>query len=292
VSGWWRRFRVGALLYVLVLAAALVLALWLFVVGLFSAGAVLFRHRVLTRRQLPARVAAWALSAPRGVSPPAAMEHAFAVDLAAVSQGYLDCLDRAQAVVAQRVEDPWRRALGAERLTRARDLVAGGAIAGVKAQRESRRVRLRDSAGVVMLVVVLAAGNLTRSRWWLIPLSVVSVLLAVELVDLYERRRGMPELLACRSVQEPMDGPFVMLEDGVARSLVVLARGDRLVIERARCLVEAGSEHAYAHQRLLEADRLLLDTGTRRPGSSLSTWLLAGLGPATAAATLPWWPQP
>ena len=292
MSGSLRRFRVGVVFYAALVALAWVFGLWLFVLGLASAGAVVVRHRILTLRQLPARVAAWALHAPRGLSPPAALEHAIAVDLAAVSQGQLDCLDRAQTVVAENVDDPWRRELAAERLARAHDLIAGGDIVGVTARQETPRVRLRDPAGVVMLIVLLALGNLTQSRWWLIPLGVVSVLLAVELVDLYERRRALPGLLASRSVQDPVQGPFVMFEHDVARSLVVLARDDRLVIERARCLVNRTTEHAYAYQRLMEADRLLLGTAARRSGSGLSTWLLVVLAPAAAASAVPWWPMP
>jgi hypothetical protein len=293
VSGSLRLFRVGVVLYAALVALAWVFGLWLFVLGLASAGAVVVRHRILTLRQLPARVAAWALHAPRGLSPPVALEQAIAVDLAAVSQGQLDCLDRAQGVVAESVDDPWRRELAAERLARAHDLIAGGDIVGVTAREETPRVRLRDSAGVVMLIVLLALGNLTQSRWWLIPLGVVSVLLAVEFVDLYERRRALPELLASRSVQDPIQGPFVMFEHDVARSLVVLARHDRLVIERARCLVEAtSSEQDYARQRLMEADRLLLGTAARRSRSGLSTWLLRVVAPAAAASTFPWWPMP
>lgn len=292
MSGPWRRFRVGVVVYAVVMAVAWVFGLWLFVLGLASAGAVQVRHRILILRQLPTRVAAWAVHAPRGLSPPVALEHAIAVDLAAVSQGQLDCLDRAQAVVAASVDDPWRRALAAERLARAHDLIAGGDIVGVRARPETPRVRLRDSAGVVMLIVLLALGNLTLSRWWLIPLGVVSVLLAVELVDLYERRRALPELLASRSVQDPIQGPFVMFEHDVARSLVVLARDDRLVIERARCLVEAtSSEQAHARQRLMEADRLL-GTAARRARSGLHTWLLGVLVPAAAVPAVPWWPIP
>ncbi len=288
----WRRFRFGALLYVLVVALAWVFGLWLFVLGLVSAGAVLLRHRVLTRRQLPARLAAWALHAPRGLSPPVALEHAIAVDLAAVSQGQLDCLDRAQCVVADSVDDPWRRALAAERLTRAHDLVAGGSLVGVSAREETPAVRLRHSTGAVVLIVLLALGNLTQSRWWLIPLAVVNVLLTFELVDLYDRRRALPELLACRSVQDPVQGLLVMFEHDVARSLVALARNDRLVIHRARCLVEATSEHAYARQRLMEADRLLADTAAGRPRNGLRVWLVAILAPAAATPTVPWWPMP
>ena len=89
-----------------------------------------------------------------------------------------------------------------------------------------------------------------------------------------------------------MQRSFVVFEHDVARSLAVLARDDRLVIARARCLVEATSERAYAHQRLMEADRLLLGTGSGRPGSGLSTWLLGVLAPATAVPTVPWWTMP
>jgi hypothetical protein len=291
VSGSLRLFRVGVVLYAALVALAWVFGLWLFVLGLASAGAVVVRHRILTLRQLPARVAAWALHAPRGLSPPVALEQAIAVDLAAVSQGQLDCLDRAQGVVAESVDDPWRRELAAERLARAHDLIAGGDIVGVTAREETPRVRLRDSAGVVMLIVLLALGNLTQSRWWLIPLGVVSVLLALEFIDLYERRNALPRLLASRSTQDPIQGLFVMFEIDVARSLVALAQGDRVVIERARCLVETTADPAYAYQRLMEAERLLW-TEARRRGSGPCAWLLWVLAPAAATPTLPWWPMP
>lgn len=261
--GSWRQSRVGVISSAVVAIVAWVFGLWLLVLGLGSVGAVLVRHHLLTRRQLPARVAAWALHAPRGLSPPGALEHAIAVDLAAVSRGHLACFDLAQAVVAESVDDPWRRALAGERLARAHDLVAGGDLVGVRARQETPRVRLRNSASVVTLIVLMALGNLTQSRWWLLPLGVVSVLLAVELVDLYERRRALPGLLASRSIQDPVQGPFVMFENDVARSLVSLARENRLVIERARCLVGPTSDHVYARQRLIEANRLLLGPKAR-----------------------------
>ena len=288
VSAFWRRFRMGVLLYAVVLAVASVFGVWLFVLGLGSAGVALVRHRILARRQLPARLAAWAVHAPRGLSPPVALEHVIAVDLAAVSQGQVDCIHRAQSVVAGSIDDPWRRALANERLARAHDLVVRGGVVGVSARHETPPVRLRHSAGMVLLTVFLALGIITQSRWWLIPLAVVGTLLTVEIVDFYERRRALPELLASRSVQDPVQGLFVMFEHDVARSLVGLARNDRMVIHRARCVVEASSERAHAHQRLIEAERLVANAAA--PQRRRGLWLGAFLAPAAATPTVPRWP--
>ena len=117
-------------------AIALSLELWLILLAISSLTAVLVRQRLLARRGLPARLAGWAAHAPCGPSPPVALERAMAVDLAAVSGGHLDLLERAQLVVADSVDDPWRRALGEERLGRAHRLVAERALVGIAPRRE------------------------------------------------------------------------------------------------------------------------------------------------------------
>lgn len=66
-----------------------------------------------------------------------------AVDLAVISEGHLDRLDRAQVVLRESVDDPWRRALADERLTRARNLVEGGRLVGVAFPSCSPRARCR-----------------------------------------------------------------------------------------------------------------------------------------------------
>jgi hypothetical protein len=125
-----RRGSIAILAAAALFAVAWSLELWLIVLALCGAAAVLARHRVLARRGLPARLAAWAAHAPSGPSPPLALEHAMAVDLAAVSRGYLDCLERAHAVLADRVDDRWRCALGAERLARAQRLGGDDELGG------------------------------------------------------------------------------------------------------------------------------------------------------------------
>ena len=92
---WWAKASMSAL----ALGAAWVLGLWLIVLGISSAAVVFARQRLLARQRLPVRLVAWALHAPRGPSPPVALEHAIAVDLAVVSEGNLDRLDRAEVVV-------------------------------------------------------------------------------------------------------------------------------------------------------------------------------------------------
>ena len=212
-----------------------------------------------------------------------------------MSQGQLDSLDRAQLIVADSVEDPWRRALAGERLARAEGLVAEGGLIGVSPRREKPIAALRRAAGTIVLIVLLALGFLTQSRWWLIPLAVVHALLTLKLVDLHERRRALPNLLASRSVHDPVQGLFIMLEHDVARSLVVLARNDRLVIHRARSIVEASRDDSYARERLLEAERLAVGMKARPAGGNeLGVWLLAILASAMVpgAATIPRWPVP
>ena len=258
-----RRGWIGVVAAAALFAVACSLGLWLIVLALCGAAAVLVRHRVLARRGLPARLAAWAAHAPCGPSPPLALEHAMAVDLAAVSRGYLDCLDRAVAVLADRVDDRWRCALGGERLARAQRLVADGELVGINPRSEPRRARLRCSAAAGATMVLLAVGTLSQSRWWLLPLAGTYALLALESAALHERRRALPELLASRSVCDPIHGIFVMPEPEVVRSLVVLANNDPVVVQRARCLLERAGQHPYACRRLVHAERLL----ARRAGS-------------------------
>ena len=251
---WWAKAATSAL----ALAAAWALGLSLIVLGMSSAAVVLARQRLLARRRLPVRLVAWALHAPRGPSPPMALEHAIAVDLAVVSEGYLDRLSRAEVVVGDCVDDPWRRALAVERLTMAQNLIESGRLVGVRPRRESSSDRLRRSAAAVVMIVLLALGNMTQSRWWLLPLAAVHALLSLECLYLYECRRGIPQLLASTSLQDPIEGLFVMPEQEVAHSLVVLAGKDQVVIQRALCLLQQGQavEDAHARLRLLHAESL------------------------------------
>ncbi|MCA1708152.1 MAG: hypothetical protein LC808_34710, partial [Actinobacteria bacterium] len=67
-------------------------------------------------------------------------------------------------------------------------------------------------------------------------------------------------------------------------------RNDRMVIHRAPCVVEANSGRAYAHQRLIEAERLLANAAAPQRGRGLRVWLGAFLAPAAATPTVPRWP--
>ncbi len=233
--------------------------LWLIVLALVSAATVLFRRRLVTRRGLPARVAAFALHAPCGPSTPAALEHALAVDLAATCDGRLDCLERAQVVVAEGVDDPWRRALGQERLGRAHCLLTNGALPGVTVRRESNFAWLRRAAAAAALTGLLAVGTLSHSRWWLVPIAVVNAGLALECVLLVERRRTLPQRLASCSLRDPICGLFVMPEREVVHGLVVLANRDPAIIEAALRLLENAEPDIRARSRLMHAERLLVD---------------------------------
>lgn len=249
--------RAAAVAYaVAMLTVAWSLGLWLVVITLSSAAAVVARRWLVTRRELPGRIAAWALHAPYGLSPPVALEHALAVDLAIVSQGHLDSLERARAQLGERVDDPWRRALGEERLTTARRLVSNGALTCVSRGRPGGgQVRLAGAS--VALVLLLAVGMLSQALWWLLPIALVHALVAVESVALYERRRLLPELLVSQSVPDPVEGLFVLPEPDVVRSLIMLAKDDRAVIQRAQRLVERTGNHEHARHRLDQAQRLL-----------------------------------
>ena len=273
-----------------IFAVAWAFGLWLIVLLLLSAAAVLARQRVLARRGLPARLVAWAEHAPCGPATPVALEHAVSVDLAAISEGDLDALERAQAVLADTVEDPWRRALGEERLSTAHRLVARGALVGIRRRGESPLTRLRRGGAAVSLIALVALGALSQSRWWLVPTAVAHALVALEFVALYERRWVRPELLASRSVRDPVEGLFVMPEEAVARSLVTLANSDPVVIQRARHLLEASGPHAHARRRLDEAERLLAHRRGNRPGTRLGAWLVVVTAPAAANGT--WWGTP
>ncbi len=249
-------------------AVAWAFGLWLIVLVLFSAAVVTARQRLLARRGLPARLAAWAQHAPCGPATPVALEHAVSVDLAAISEGDLEALERAQGILADTVDDPWRRAPGEERLATAHRLVADGALVGIRRRVEPPVVRLRRAVAATALTVLLGLGTFSQSRWWLVPITVVHALVALEFVTLYERRRTLPELLASRAVGDPVEGVFVMPEEAVARSLVTLANSDRAVIHRARCLLEPSGPHSHARRRLDEAERLLAHGGGYPPGTS------------------------
>lgn len=264
---------VGGIAGGLVLAGAWILGLWLVVIALFCAGVVFGRQRARKRTRTPARLAAWAVHAPHGTSPPAALEHAIAVDIAVVCWGHVECLHRARLAVEDQVDDPWRRALASERLANAYDLLASGCLAGVGAQVETGAARLRRSAVAMAMTVLVALGSFTQSRWWLLPLAVVSALLTLEFADLAERRRLLPGLLASEALQDPARGSFVMLETHVVRSIAALAGNDRLVLRRAQVLLEGVLEgvdvtaHDYARQRLVHAEALIPEEGSCRRGN-------------------------
>ena len=121
------------------------------------------------------------------------------------------------------------------------------------------------------MLVLLALGNMTQSRWWLLPLAAVHALLTLECLHLYECRRGIPELLAASSLQDPIQGLFVMPEQAVAHSLVVLAGKEPVVIQRALCLLQQAQavEDAHARLRLLHAECLAAgeqNAGRRKSG--------------------------
>ena len=289
MSGARRRGALAATGGAVVFAVAWSFGLWLIVFALSSLAAGLARQRLLARRGLPVRLAVWAAHAPWGLSTPVALEHAMAVDLASVSRGHLDSLERAQAVLVRTAEDPWRRALGEQRLARAHRLVADGSLVGVHCRHESPVARLRRTGAAVALIVLVAAGTLSQSRWWLVPMAVVHALLTLELVALHERRWALPELLALGSVSDPVEGLFVMPEEDVARSLVALANHDPVVIQRARRLLERSQEHPHARRRLAAAERLLVHGGRTAPGAGSAAWLVAVAVSAIAATTAPSW---
>ena len=213
-------------------------------------------------------MASWALHASCGPSTPSALEHVLAVDLAATCEGRLDCLERAQAVVASGVDDPWRRALGEERLARAHCLVANDALPGVTVRRESSVAWLRRAAAGAALTVLLALAVLSQSRWWLLPVAVINAGLALECVLLVERRRTLPELLASQSLRDPIRGLFVMPERDVVRSLLVLADGDPAILEWALRLLEDADPPAHARRRLVRAERLLVEGNEAAKGGT------------------------
>ena len=69
----------------------------------------------------------------------------------------------------------------------------------------------------------------------------------------------------------PIEGPFVMPEEEVARSLVVLAGNDQVIIRRALSLLDDGEAlgRAHAHRRLAHAECLAAgeqSAGRRKSG--------------------------
>jgi len=109
-------------------AAAWHFGLWMVVAAGLSAAGTLVHGDVSHRWWLESRLAAWALHAPHGRCPPQGLEGAISPDLAAISGGDLDVIDRGQRLVEADSRDPWQRAMASERLTAAADLVRAGAV--------------------------------------------------------------------------------------------------------------------------------------------------------------------
>ncbi len=96
-------------------------------------------------------------------------------------------------------------------------------------------------------------------------MAAANALVCLEGAIYFEWRRALPELLASHSLGEPIRRVFVMPEQHVARSLVVLASGDPLILQRALRLLESAHAPAPAARRLVDAELMLVANDELRP---------------------------
>lgn len=158
-------------------AAAWHFGLWMVVAAGLSAAGTLVHGDVSHRWWLESRLAAWALHAPHGRCPPQGLEGAISPDLAAISGGDLDVIDRGQRLVEADSRDPWQRAMASERLTAAADLVRAGAVPPTRGHQ--RGLGFATTAATAGVAVVLVISHPTRQEWFVVflrPLSWLSAL--------------------------------------------------------------------------------------------------------------------
>ena len=222
-------------------------------------GAILWvRAEVLQFRViLPSRLALWALRVPSGPITASLLEPAVIADLAATSEGWPESLLKAATVVEDREVDPWRRGLAAERLHAAHELLRQGRLSDVLFRRARLHPTPRIAAAAASLPLATMA-QLTRSRWWLLAMTVACVELSAGWADLWKRNRVTPEALAAASLTEPVPGSLWIPEETVALGLAELSSADPDCLRRARRLIERTVEDptskAVAENRLRVAE--------------------------------------
>ncbi len=179
----------------------------------------------------------------------------------------------------------------------AQNLIESGRLIGVRPHRESSSARLRRSVAAVVMIVLLALGGMTQSRWWLLPLAAVHalpprgrrlhtrVLMAsqrrlrtgfqAQRIDGYPGREGLHRCRRCVSGPSPDGAPSDM---GRGNNDMEAARRRSLVSVTAR-----RKERAIATVALIVVLAVAFDgTSLRRPG--LQT---AAVVPKSGSAVIP-----
>lgn len=268
-------------------AAAWHFGLWMVVAAGLSAGGTLVHGDVSHRWWLESRLAAWALHAPHGRCPPQGLEGAISPDLAAISGGDLDVIDRGQRLVEADSRDPWQRAMASERLTAAADLVRAGAVPPTRGHQ--RGLGFATTAATAGVAVVLVISHPTRQEWFVVFLSPALVALCIVWRNQYRRRVLRPSLIVQAVGVVPVV-PMQVPEAGVGAILITLAEGDARLLQHAAVLASdstaPSSDVDVALARLRDAS---LAINHRRPVSQqalVAWWAIASAALMAAARWL------
>ena len=243
-----------------VLVSSLRAGLWLIVLGVVAAVAVLIRRELQDRRGwLPALLAVRAVSRPARPSGDAAFE-ASAAELAVLARGRRDVLERAAALANEEADvERWGRSI--DGIVVAADLLEHGAVPGVPSGHPRNPGHL-----VFWLAAVLAClvgATLTSSAWWLAALVVTYTAAVLAWTERREDRDWGPALVAGVARARPA-APTAPAELVLAH-LALIARASVGPVRRARDLVETwpgpAEDKAQGSRRLAMTEALLRESG-------------------------------
>lgn len=261
--------------FVFGLGLAWILELWLVVLGSAASALALIRRRHWYRRAvLPAVVAGTAVAARTDDDPSDGIEEWAAVWLAVAAEGRPGWLHSAVQLLAGSDGDPWTLRVAVTRLEAAEDMLRDRRVQGVRSRRDRNPPGWGAGIWLGLAIAFLGVAH-WQNTWWLIPTAGALSAAAFGLGEL-ERSRVAPRLIA----MEALAVPFRWDEnETTAPHLALLARGDRVILRRARRLVRDAQwniPHRQAALRKLSAAEAL---------SSDLAW--NGLG--TVNNGFPWW---
>lgn len=255
---------------VLVTAGALVLAwrleLWLLVMGIGAAAVVLTRpHLEERRRWLPALLTAHALAGLGTTTEEQSNEDVIVAGLAVLAKGRPGTLDRAIRLAhADADTRRWARAVG--RLAVAAERVTRGELPGVRPRRLTSPWALAAWSGLCGLI--LLANAAATSRWWLVPLTVSFIGVALKWTDVQDERQWRPLLVAAEAGRDHPTSLLLRSDHLVGVELAVMTAGQHPSLARAVRLVEQSKGPAEAKARatlrLRMADTLLTQAERER----------------------------
>jgi hypothetical protein len=183
------------------------------------------------------RAASWALHSPHETAEPSDFEHLIAADLAAQAYGDRKLLARVKAHVEIVTDDPWVRALAAERLDKAASLSKGVLLPRPRILSSmTGRWPYVFATSIALTVVLFMMATNGVGRWHVLA-SVVMLLVLIGLIQT-QRRNVLHSLLFDVAVAEPIGGRRTVTEEAREMWVVTIANSDPAILQRAMALLE------------------------------------------------------